>query len=295
MQKIIPQLWFDKEAKEASNFYVSVFPNSKILSIHQIHNTPSGDCDIISFSLMGQEFRSISAGPYFKFNPSISFIVNCKTEEEVDDLWKKLSNGGKVLMPLDKYPFSERYGWTEDKYGLSWQLILVKSESDDRSKIIPSLLFVGDVYGKAEEAVRFYTSIFKKSKMGNIMKYGPNQQPDQEGKVIFCDFKLEDLWLAAMDSAHEHKFKFNEAISFIVNCDNQKEIDYYWPKLSAVPESEQCGWLKDKYGISWQITPKDIDEMIQKGSKEQIAQVTKAFLKMKKFNLAELKKAYNGR
>lgn len=295
MQKIVPHLWFDKEAKEAANFYVSVFPKSKILSVRQIHNTPSGDCDIVSFSLMGHEFMSISAGPYFKFNPSISFIIGCETKEEVDHLWKKLSPNGQVLMPLDKYPFSERYGWIQDKYGLSWQLILVKPEGDERPKIVPSLLFVGDVYGKADEAVKFYTSVFKTSKMGNIMRYGPNQEPDKEGAVMFCDFKLEDLWLAAMDSAHEHKFKFNEAISFIVNCDDQKEIDYYWSKLSAVPESEQCGWLKDKYGVSWQITPSELNSMMEKGTSDQINRITEAFLSMKKFDLAKLKKAYEGK
>jgi len=97
-----------------------------------------------------------------------------------------------------------------------------------------------------------------------------------------------------MDSAHEHTFGFNEAISFIVHCDTQEEIDYYWKNLTAVPEAEQCGWLKDKYGFSWQIVPTAMDEMMTKGSKEQIARVTEAFLKMKKFDIESLKRAYEG-
>ncbi|MNP36869.1 3-demethylubiquinone-9 3-methyltransferase [compost metagenome] len=109
---------------------------------------------------------------------------------------------------------------------------------------------------------------------------------------MFSDFMLKSQWFSAMDSAQEHNFSFNEAISFMVYCDTQEDIDYYWEKLSAVPEAEQCGWLKDKYGLSWQIVPNEMDEMMSKGTPEQIANVTMAFLKMKKFDLAELRKAY---
>jgi predicted 3-demethylubiquinone-9 3-methyltransferase (glyoxalase superfamily) len=98
-----------------------------------------------------------------------------------------------------------------------------------------------------------------------------------------------------MDSAHEHNYNFNEAISFMVYCDDQEAIDYYWEKLSAVPEAEQCGWLKDKYGVSWQIVPSDLGEMMGSGTEEQIARVTQAFLKMKKFDLDVLQQAYDGK
>lgn len=294
MQKITPHLWFDKEAKEAAEFYVSIFPDSKIKNLTTLHNTPSGDCDIVSFELLGQKFMAISAGPYFKFNPSVSFIVSCKTKDEVDKLWKKLGKGGKELMPLDKYPFSDWYGWIQDKYGLSWQLILTKPEGEERPLIIPSLLFVGSVCGKAEEASDFYISVFKDAKRGAVARYPQGMKPDKEGTVMFTDFKLLDLWFAAMDSAHTHDFTFNEAISFIVNCDTQEEIDYYWKKLSAIPKAEQCGWLKDKYGISWQIIPRIMNEMMQSNDKKKIVRVTEAFLKMKKFDIAELEKAYNG-
>lgn len=153
-QKIVPHLWYDKEAKEAAEFYCSVFPDSKITSLTRIHDTPSGDCDVVSFELSGQAFMAISAGPLFKFN---------------------------------------------------------------------------------------------------------------------------------------------ESVSFIVYCDTQKEIDHYWKKLSAVPESEQCGWLKDKYGLSWQIVPALMDEMMKSKDEKKVARVTKAFLKMKKLDIAELKKAFDQR
>jgi predicted 3-demethylubiquinone-9 3-methyltransferase (glyoxalase superfamily) len=154
MQKITPHLWFDKEAIEAADFYVSLFPNSKVTNVTALHDTPSGDVNVVSFELSGQPFMAISAGPLFKFNPSVSFIVN---------------------------------------------------------------------------------------------------------------------------------------------CDTQEEIDYYWGKLSAVPEAEQCGWLKDKYGVSWQIVPTEMNEMMKNGSREQIDRVTQAFLPMKKFDIAKLKEAYEGK
>jgi predicted 3-demethylubiquinone-9 3-methyltransferase (glyoxalase superfamily) len=294
-QKITSHLWFDKEAKEAVEFYTSVFPESKIKNMATLRDTPSGDCDVVSFDLSGHAFMAISAGPLFKFNPSISFIVSCATKEDVDALWAKLSEGGQALMPLDSYPFSERYGWIQDKYGVPWQLILPGTEGDWRPSLVPSLMFVGKNCGKVEEAINFYTSVFKGSKVGQMFRYGANQEPDKEGTILFADFMLENQWFAAMDSAREHDFTFNEAISFIVNCDTQEEIDYYWEKLSAVPEAEQCGWLKDRYGLSWQIVPTALDEMMRSGSPEQIARITQAFLKTKKFEVSALKSAYDFR
>ena len=297
---IVPHLWFDKTAYEAAKFYASIFPDSKITNTATFHDTPSGDSDIVSFELWGQKFMAISAGPFFKFNPSVSFMVNFDpsrekdAREKIDEVWNKLSEGGTALMPLDKYPFSERYGWIQDKYGLSWQLILTNPEGEERPAILPSLMFVGNKCGKAEEAVQFYLSVFKNSRQGLRVRYPQGMEPNQEGTIMFSDFMLENQWFTAMDSAAEHKFSFNEAVSFMVYCDIQEEIDYYWDKLTAVPEAEQCGWLKDKYGLSWQIVPTEMEEIMNNGTPEQIARVTKAFLKMKKFDLAELQKAYKG-
>jgi predicted 3-demethylubiquinone-9 3-methyltransferase (glyoxalase superfamily) len=308
-QKIVPHLWFDKEAKEAAELYAAALPGSKVTNITTLHDTTSGDCDVVSFELWGYSFMAISAGPYFKLNPSISFMLNFDPSQDsdatarIDAVWAKLSGGGKVLMPLDKYFFSERYGWVEDKYGLSWQLILTNPEGEERPLVIPSLLFVGKVCGKAEEASDFYLSVFEGSpaakaaadtKRGAIARYGAGQEPDKEGTVMFTDFKLEGQWFAAMDSAHEHAFQFNEAVSFMVNCGDQAEIDYLWEKLSANPNAEQCGWLKDKYGVSWQIVPAALGGMIRDPDPERVARVTQAFLKMKKLDLAALQRAYDG-
>lgn len=305
MQKIIPHLWFDTQAKEAAAFYTSVFPQSTVTGTIKIRNTPSGDCDLVNFRLWNKAFMAISAGPLFQFNPSTSFIVNfdplffggASAQNEkaaldaLNSAWDKLSQGGKVLMPINSYPFSKRYGWLQDQYGVSWQLMLTDPAGEPRPSIIPSLLFTGSKCGKAEEALQFYQSVFKNTQAGSTHHYPPGMEPDTPETVMFADAKLEDTWFAAMDSARQHGFDFNEAVSFMVTCKDQAEIDYYWEKLSAVPEAEQCGWLKDKYGLSWQITAADMETMMQQGTQAEIDRITQAFLPMKKIEIAKIRAA----
>jgi predicted 3-demethylubiquinone-9 3-methyltransferase (glyoxalase superfamily) len=291
MQKIIPHLWFDKEADEASKFYMSLFEGSELKDKTILNGTPSGTVDMITIELAGQEFMLLSAGPYFKFTPAVSFLIACNTVAEVETLWEKFIENGEALMPLDAYPFSEKYGWVMDKYGLSWQVMYI-GDFEIKQKITSTLMFVGDQCGNAEEAIQYYTSIFNDSKIDDILRYGEEAAPNKPGTIQHMAFTLENQSFAAMDSAYNHNFTFNEAISFIVNCDTQDEIDYYWNKLSAVPEAEQCGWLKDKYGFSWQVTPTIMNEMMQNKDPKKLAQVTEAFLLMKKFDIAELIEAF---
>ena len=293
MQKIVTHLWFDKEALEAAEFYTNLFDHSSIDSVVTLNDTPSGSAESIVFTLAGQSFMSISAGPIFKLNPSVSLQVVCKTLAEVDHLWKQLSKGGSIMMPLDAYPFSEKYGWTEDKYGLSWQIMYLPDQLIAQ-KITPTLLFTDKQYGKAKEAIEFYTSVFTNAAIDGLSYYGENDEQGQGGKLMYGSFNLEGQNFVAMDSAVAHGFEFSEAISFLVNCDTQEEIDYYWEKLSFVPEAEQCGWLKDKFGFSWQISPTIMNDMMNTKNRVQLDRVTQAFLPMKKMNIAELKKAYEG-
>ena len=292
MQKITPYLWFDKEAKEAAAFYASLFENSKVKNITTISGTPSGDCDIVTFDLVGQAFMAISAGPYFKLNPSISLFVVCDNEKEIETLWDKLIEGGKALMPYNTYPWAHKYGWLQDKYGLSWQLAWSEYHQVEQ-KITPFLMFTGSMAGKTKEAIDTYMSIFPDSKVEVTVHYEKGEG-DKEEFIKHSRFTLAGQNFMAMDSSLPHDFGFNEALSFVVNCDTQEEIDHYWEKLSAVPESEQCGWLKDKYGVSWQIVPNALGKMMSSGDKEKTARVTQAFLKMKKFDIARLKEAYEG-
>lgn len=300
MQKIVPHLWFDTQAKEAAEFYISAFPDSKSISTTTLHNTPSHDAEFVTFSLSGYEFMAISAGPYFKTNPSISFMVNFdpsrdpEAKAHLDALWEKLSEGGQSLMPLGEYPFSKWYGWIQDRFGVSWQLILTDPDGEERPFIIPSLLFVGDVCGRAEEAGDLYVSIFKNAKKGEVARYPAGMEPDKEGTVMFSDVQLENQWFALMDSAQKHEFAFSEGVSLLIRCDTQEELDYYTNKLSAVPEAEQCGWMKDKFGVSWQASPTRMEEMMREGTQEQIDRITQAFLPMKRFDLEALERAYQG-
>ena len=291
MQKISPHLWFDTQARQAGDFYTSLFDNSRVTSVTTLDNTPSGSVDIVDVELCGQPFTLLSAGPLFKFNPSISFLVSCETKGEVDALWRGLSDGGSPLMELGAYPFSEHYGWVQDRYGLSWQAMFAGGR-EIAQKITPVLMFTETQAGRCEEAMRFYASVFRDARVGDIMRYGGGDAPEKEGSVKFGHFQLEGQQFAAMDSARTHGFAFNEAISLLVHCETQEEIDDYWERLSADPRAEQCGWLKDRYGLSWQITPRAMDEMLASKDKKKIAAVTEAFLKMKKFDIAKLKEVY---
>jgi predicted 3-demethylubiquinone-9 3-methyltransferase (glyoxalase superfamily) len=143
--------------------------------------------------------------------------------------------------------------------------------------------------------MNFYASVFHNARVGDIDRYGKGEGPDREGTVKHGAFTLEGQEFAAMDSALEHNFTFNEAVSFLVGCETQEEIDYYWERLSAVPESEQCGWLKDRYGLSWQISPNVLGAMLLDQDKAKVERVTNAFLKMKRFDIERLKQAFEGR
>jgi predicted 3-demethylubiquinone-9 3-methyltransferase (glyoxalase superfamily) len=298
MQKITPFLWFDYNAEEAVNFYTSVFGNSKIGTFVRYDEAgaagakrPVGSVMTATFQLEGNDFIALNGGPVFKFNPSISFFVITKDEKEVDNLWAKFSDRGKVLMELNKYDWSKKYGWVEDKFGVSWQLML--TEDEIKHKIVPCFLFVDKNYGKAEAAMNYYLSVFRNSKVEGIYKYGPDSAPKIENAVMYEDFILEGNKFAAMDGAGEQNFIFNEAISFVVNCENQEEIDYYWEKLSAVPQAEMCGWLKDKFGISWQVVPSVLSKLLVDKDGKKSQRVMQAMLKMKKIIISDLEKAYN--
>jgi predicted 3-demethylubiquinone-9 3-methyltransferase (glyoxalase superfamily) len=292
MQKIVPHLWYDTGAADAATLYTSLFPGSSILSRSTMSDTPSGNVDILRINLAGFELMMMSAGPYFQFNPSVSFLVACDTAAEVDRLHAGLSSGND-LMPLGEYPFSGRYAWVADRFGLSWQIMLT-DRIPHAQRITPTLMFTGAQAGKAEEAMRMYTGLLPRSSLGAVMRWEAGEGPDKAGTVKHGSFTLGGTGFAAMDSAYEHGFSFNEAVSLMVYCDGQAELDRYWDALSAQPEAEQCGWLKDRYGLSWQIVPTAMDDMMAKGSPEAIGRVTQAFLAMKKFDIATLERAYQG-
>ncbi|MGK0555153.1 VOC family protein [Macrococcus capreoli] len=292
-QKIVPCLWFDTEAKEAAELYTSLFPKSKIMLDSKLEGTPSGEVSQLTFEIMGFKFYAMSAGPYFKKNPSISFMVSFKSSEidTLKHIFDVLKQGGNVVMDLKAYPFSPLYAWVEDKYGVSWQLIV--NDNEDAQRVKPTLLFNNDNTGKCEAAVDYYLSVFKDAQKNAFHYYPENMAPNLPTHVMHGEFVLEGITFCTMDSAYEYDYQFNEGVSLIIYADDQAEIDYYWEQLSHDSKAEQCGWLKDKYGVSWQVTPSIMDDMMN-GTEEQIKRVTEAFLQMKKFDIAALEAAYKG-
>lgn len=291
MQHITPFLWFDHQAKEAAEFYVTVFQRSGMGAVTLYPEGspgPAGTVMTASFTLCGRAFTALNGGPLFTFTPAVSFSVNCETKEELQAVWDKLSPGGSVMMKLTSYPFSEYYGWLTDKYGVSWQLNLTKRPQD----IIPCLMFAGEVCGQAGEAIAFYTSLFSDSTIDVVVPYDESD-PNVTGTVKFAAFRLCGQPFHAMDSGVEHGFSFSLATSFVAHCDTQEEIDRLWTALSADPAAEQCGWLKDRYGLSWQIVPAGMDTLMG-GDAARAKRVMQAMLPMKKLDIAALQTAALG-
>lgn len=276
--QIYPCLWFDGNAQEAAEFYCSVFKNSKVTSQNPM---------VTAFELSGRKMVGLNGGPMFKFTPSISFSVNCTSVDEVNDIWSKLMDGGSAMMPLDKYPWSERYGWLKDKYNLTWQVSL-PNVATAQQEIIPSFLFTDSNFGKAEAAINFYTSIFDNARCEQLLHY--DAADVNAGKVLYAEFSLKNQKFIAMDGPGAHNFVFNEALSIVVDCETQEQIDYYWQKLTADGGTEsQCGWLKDKFGVSWQIVPTILARLMN--NPQTAERVMPVFLKMKKFEIAKLLEA----
>jgi len=297
IQKITPFLWFDNQTEEAVNFYLTVFNNSKIKTATRYGEEgakatgmPENSVMTMAFQIEGQDFVAINGGPVFQITPTISFFVNCETIEEIDRLWEKLSESGTVMMELNSYPFAEKYGWIQDKFGVSWQLILPGRDQ----KIVPCFMFTGDQHKKAEEAINFYTSIFSDSKIIQLERYGKDVGP--EGAVVHCKFTLNGQEFIAMDSHENMGMNFNPAISMVVNCETQDEIDFYWERLTegGFDGAQQCGWLQDKFGVSWQIVPEGLDEMISDPDPEKSGRAMQAMLPMKKIDIKTIEAARRG-
>lgn len=278
-KSIYPCLWFDGKARDAADFYCSVFEDASITSENQT---------VVVFQNSGHRFMCLNGGPGFSINPSISFYVICETESEIDRIHKALTDGGSELMPLSKYDWSEKYVWLQDRFGVNWQLSYGGNELIDQ-KISIMLMFTGEKAGRAEQAINFYTSVFGiGSDIIGIARYSKGDN-DTEGTIKHAEFRLGHQAFMAIDSSYMHQFGFNEAVSIVVECETQEEIDYFWNKLTEGGEEVQCGWLKDRYGVSWQVVPEILGKLMSDPSRAD--SVTKAFLKMKKFDIEKLLKA----
>ena len=282
MQQIRPFLWYDGQAEEAARFYTSLFKNSSVDSVNPM---------VTTFQLNGLQFNALNGGPQFKFTNATSLFATFTSFDEIDEIWKQLTNGGTILMELNEYPWSKKYGWVNDKYGLSWQLFF--GEKDQQ--IAPLLLFVKEQFGNAEAAIDLYTSLFENSEKITVTRFG-EAYPGFENNIQYAAYSLNGQTFMAMESQMEHNFTFNEAFSFVIHCKNQQEVDYYWNKLIADGGQEsQCAWLKDKFGISWQVVPSLLIQLLGDKDREKANRVMNAMLQMKKIDCQKLQEAYDGK
>ena len=293
MQTITPFLWFDTQAEDAMKFYLSVFKHSKEIGVSHYGEgapAPKGSVMTATFELEGLQFTALNGGPvHAGFTQAISFFVNCESAEEVNELWAKFLGGGTVMMEVGEYPFSKRYGWIRDKFGVSWQL-MVGTQSKPQRKIVPCLLFVGKKYAKAEEAMKLYTSVFPDGKIEFMHK-----DPSDKQAVQFATFSLFGETFSAMDGLGRHEFDFTPATSFLVSCDTQKEVDTYWNALTKDGGQEvQCGWLTDKFGVSWQIIPTVLMKFISDPDPVKAGRVMRSMMTMKKIDITSIQRAYEG-
>ena len=283
---IFPCLWFNGNGKEAADFYCKTF-GGKITA-----DTPV----VLNLELFGQKFMFLNAGPQFEKNASISFTILCETEDELQTYWNQLITNGIILMDLGEYDLSEKYGWVQDEFGVTWQVYL--GQNNGEQKMMPTLMFMHQNNGKALKAMEFYTSVFPNSKIGGVLKYGEgvgNEEHEVAENVQQADFEIDHYSLFCLDSSLDHQFDFNEGISIVVMTDDQKQTDHLWNSLIADGgRASMCGWLKDQFGVSWQIVPKRLLELMNDFDQPQKAQkVVEAMMSMQKIVIADLENAYN--
>lgn len=276
-QPIYPCFWFNGNAKEAATFYCSVFNNAEFKT-----DTPL----VVIFELWGKKMMGLNGGPMFTINPSISLFVNAASIEETNEIWDKLIEGGKALMAIGEYPWSQRYGWLQDKFGITWQISVAPNGEAGRN-IRPSMLFTGERFGKAAAAIQLYGSVFENDATNMMVPYPEGDA--NAGKVMYSECSLNGYQLIAMDGPGVHDYTFNEGVSFVVECDNQDEIDHYWNRLTEGGAESMCGWLKDAFGVSWQIVPTILSKLMT--DPEKAPRVMQAFMKMRKFDIETLLKA----
>lgn len=298
MNSIAPCIWLDRTAEAAAALYTTLFPDSRIRTV--VHypegfdnpaGKPPGSVMTVEVELAGLPFTLLDGGPHFEPNPSLSFFVHTDSSEETDGIFTALAEGGSELMPLQEYPWSPRYSWVQDRFGVSWQVIQGRREGVAQ-KIVPSLMFSGARHGRAEEAMHFYLGVFESSRMRDVSRYATEEGP--EGAVKHGRFVLAGQDFVAMDAHGDHPFGFDEGISLQVLCEDQAEIDRYWAALTEGGEEGPCGWLKDRFGLSWQVASAGLAELVASGDAAAYGRAFRAMLGMRKLDIAALRAAHAG-
>lgn len=275
-KSLYPCLWFDGKSKEALSYYCKAFPNARITA-----DTPM----VVTAELDGLKIMGLNGGPQFTPNSSVSFMVIAETEQDVVRYWNHLSAGGSTLMKLDSYPWSPKYGWCKDQFGVDWQIYQGKL-SDTGQRIVPTLMYCGAHQGEAAAAITFYLQLFKNSQSQGVMNYPEGWAKDQ---IQHAQFQLNDLVVMAMDSGVSQPFSFTEGVSLVIECKDQAEIDRYWQAFTEKGSESMCGWCKDQFGVWWQVIPSSLSALMSDPVRGERAMG--ALMKMKKIDIAVLENA----
>jgi predicted 3-demethylubiquinone-9 3-methyltransferase (glyoxalase superfamily) len=274
MHPIYPCFWLNGTAPQAAQFYLQAFPDARVVSENPM---------VVQLEIRGHKIMLLNGGPMYQANAAISNFVYCGSDEEIDRLYAALLPGATVFMPLGEYPWTRRYAWIVDQFGIAWQLDVDPIRSEQ--KIVPALLYSQPQGHAVAEAVRHYTRIFEPSKVLMESPYAPGSgMPD--GALLFAQFKLGPSIFNAMSSTQTHEFQFSPGNSLVVECDTQQQIDHYWTELGAGGHYQMCGWLVDRYGVSWQIIPAVLPQLMADPAKRD--RVVEAFMKMQKFDITAL-------
>jgi predicted 3-demethylubiquinone-9 3-methyltransferase (glyoxalase superfamily) len=295
---IIPCLWVSHDAEGAAALYTRAFPKSRVLSTSHYPMSfdapggqPRGAPLTIELELSGHRFTLLNGGPQFRPNQTISFFVYVDSPAEADTRFAALAEGGQVMMPLDTYPWSERYAWVADRFGVSWQIISGRRPAGS-AVIAPCFMFSDAQQGRAEEAINTWSRVFPNSRALDLERYQAGEGP--VGSVKHGRFQLSGQHMVAMDSHVAHQVSFTEGVSLQVRCEDRAELDRCWAALGDGGHFGPCGWLKDRFGLSWQVVPTALARWMSDADPVARDRAFKVMLEMGKLDLAQLERAYAG-
>jgi predicted 3-demethylubiquinone-9 3-methyltransferase (glyoxalase superfamily) len=273
--EIFPCIWMNNNAKEAVSFYSTVFNKVTITSENNF---------AIKATLENTNFLFLNGGNIYTPNSAVSYYYYANDLNATKASYHKfIDAGATIIMPFGAYPWSANYAFIIDHFGVSWQ---IEADSiNNNQKIVPTLLFANDKKTWVKKAITYYTEIFTNATILLEASHAPNA-PIKAGSLLFAQIKLNSFIINAMSSTMNHNYDFGPGNSFVITCTNQEEIDYYWDKLGQNGKYSQCGWLSDSLGISWQIVPHNLNELLQHPTNSTKSQI--ALRSMQKITIADL-------